>query len=104
MSQSNKPVSIMILDKEYLISCEEEEREQLLTAAEYLNDKLDELKKSGKVIGSERIAIMTALNITHEYLAYKRENNDYTDTMDSAIKRLRNKIDGVLVKDRPLAI
>lgn len=94
----------MILDKEYLISCEEEEREQLLTAAEYLNDKLDELKKSGKVIGSERIAIMTALNITHEYLAYKRENNDYTDTMDSAIKRLRNKIDGVLVKDRPLAI
>ncbi len=104
MTQDSKPVSINLLDKEYLISCEENEREQLHTAVEFLNNKMQELKNSGKVIGTERIAVMTALNITHELLAYKQENDDYTYTMDTTIRRLQSKINDALIKDRQLEI
>ncbi len=104
MTQDSKPVSINLLDKEYLISCAENERELLHTAVEFLNNKMQELKNSGKVIGTERIAVMTALNITHELLAYKQENDDYTYTMDTTIRRLQSKINDALIKDRQLEI
>jgi cell division protein ZapA len=97
-----KPVSVTILDKEYLISCSDEEREQLHSAVQYLNMKMQEVKNSGKVIGSERVAVMTALNIAHELLAFKRENDTYANNLDDTIKRLRNKIDEALTNGRQL--
>ena len=65
---ASKPVSFTILDKEYLISCNEQEREALHRAIELLNRKMKEVKSSGKVIGAERIAVMAALHIAHELL------------------------------------
>ena len=102
MNENGKPVTINILDKEYLISCNEDEREQLHTAVTYLNTKMLDMKNSGRVIGSERIAVMTALNLAHDLLAYKQENDDYTSSVDTAIQRLRNKIDEVLTKGNQL--
>ena len=99
-----KPVSVHILDKEYLISCEDSERDQLHSAVTYLNMKMKEVKDSGKVIGAERIAVMTALNIAHELLAYKRENDDYTTTIDKTVQRLRNKLDEALTNGKQLEI
>lgn len=99
-----KPVAVRILDKEYLISCDDNEREQLHTAITFLNMKMKELKESGKVIGAERIAVMTALNIAHELLAYKRQNADYTDSIDKTIQRLRNKLDEALTNGKQLEI
>ena len=96
MTQS-RPVRVSILDKEYLISCPDDEREQLHGVVDFLNEKLLEVKDSGNVIGTERIVIMTALNIANELLAYKRKNKDYTESVDSTVKRLQTKIDGVLV-------
>ena len=102
MNENGKPVTIKILDKEYLISCTEEEREQLHTSVDYLNAKMTEMKNSGRVIGAERIAVMTALNLAHELLAYKQENEDYTSTIDSAVQRLKGKIDEALIKGRQM--
>jgi len=97
-----KPVKVTILDKEYLISCTDNEREQLNNAVTFLNMKMQEVKNSGKVIGSERVAVMTALNIANELLASKRENDSYTNSIDAAVQRLRNKIDEALVHGRQL--
>ncbi len=102
MKENGNPVTINILDKEYLISCNEDEREQLHTAVTYLNTKMLDMKNSGRVIGSERIAVMTALNLAHDLLAYKQENDDYTSSVDTTIQRLRNKIDEVLTKGNQL--
>lgn len=96
MTQS-RPVRVSILDKEYLISCPDDEREQLHGVVDFLNEKLLEVKDSGNVIGTDRIVIMTALNLANELLAYKRKNKDYTESVDSTVKRLQTKIDGVLV-------
>ena len=56
-----KPVPVSILDKEYLISCPEDEREQLYAVVEFVNEKLHEVKNSGNVIGTERIVITLSL-------------------------------------------
>ena len=56
------------MGKEYRIACPAEERDNLLASAKLLNEKLDEIKKGGAVIGTERIAIMAALNMSHEVL------------------------------------
>lgn len=66
--------------------------------------KMKEVKDSGKVIGSERVAVMTALNISHELLAYKRTNADYTTAIDKTIQRLKNKLDEALSNGKQLEI
>ena len=99
-----KPVSFTILDKEYLISCNEQEREMLHRAIELLNKKIRDVKASGKVIGSERIAVMAALYVAHELLEYKQRNESYTSNVDSLIRRLQNKIDDALVKGKQMEI
>ena len=101
---ASKPVSFTILDKEYLISCNEQERDALHRAIELLNRKMREVKTSGKVIGSERIAVMAALHIAHELLEYKQRNESYTSNVDSLIRRLQNKIDDALVKGKQMEI
>ncbi len=95
----DKPIPVSILDKEYLISCPEDEREQLYAVVEFVNEKLLEVKSSGNVIGTERIVIMAALNIANELIAYKRRNKDYTESVGSVVQRLQTKIDGILTKD-----
>lgn len=102
MSDTLRPITVTILDKEYLISCSDDEREQLHNAAAFLNQKMLELKRGGKIIGTERIAVMTALNITHELLACKRQTEDYSVSVDSTIRRLQSKIDEALTKGAAL--
>ena len=68
---SAKPVSFTILDKEYLINVSDEDRDGLNRAIDLLDKKMREVKSSGKVIGTERIAVMAALHIAHELMEYK---------------------------------
>ncbi len=104
MNDVSKPVNVTILDKEYLISCTDDERDLLHRAIELLNLKMREVKSSGNVIGSERIAVMAALHIAHELLQYKDRNESYNSNIDSLIRRLQTKIDDALVHGKQLEI
>ena len=74
MAESAKTIEISILGRSYKIACEEGEREALMQAVAYLDGKMDEIKKGGKVNGTDRIAVMAALNIAHEFLTTKLGN------------------------------
>ncbi len=82
MSSSNS-VTVQILDKEYSIICPPEERSNLVSAARYLDGKMREIRSSGKVIGADRIAVMAALNITHDLL----HNQERPDVLASGTNR-----------------
>ncbi|HZF23118.1 MAG TPA: cell division protein ZapA [Burkholderiales bacterium] len=69
MSKEARGLDVNIMGREFRVSCTEEERRDLLKAVDYLNDKMREIRDTGKVIGVERIAIMAALNISHEFLS-----------------------------------
>lgn len=96
MSDEERAISIHILGKEYLIACDEREQALLKNAATLLNDKMSEIKNSGKIIGSERITVLAALNIAYELLDYKKSKEDYSETMEEVMQRLKNKVDQAL--------
>lgn len=71
MSADPKGLQISIMGREFRVACQENEQKGLLEAVGYLNRKMLEIRDHGKVIGIERIAIMAALNIAHEFLSTK---------------------------------
>jgi cell division protein ZapA len=71
MSADPKGLQISIMGREFRVACQENEQKGLLEAVDYLNRKMLEIRDHGKVIGIERIAIMAALNIAHEFLSTK---------------------------------
>lgn len=73
MSKEAKGLDVNIMGREFRVSCTEEERRDLLKAVDYLNAKMREIRDTGRIIGVERIAIMAALNITHEYLSSRMD-------------------------------
>ncbi|CAE6950155.1 MULTISPECIES: cell division protein ZapA [Pseudomonas] len=98
MSQSNT-VNVQILDKEYCIACPADERANLEGAARYLDGKMREIRSSGKVIGADRIAVMAALNITHELL-HKQQNLDYqSSSTKEHVRTLLERVDQALAAD-----
>lgn len=98
MSDEVKPITVTILDKDYLVGCKEDEREALFASVQFLNKKMIEQRDSGKVIGSERIAVMVALNIAHEYLEYRRNNESLTTDLGAGIARIQSKIADALTR------
>jgi cell division protein ZapA len=92
MSENNVPVTITILDKEYRIACPIDEKDGLLASADYLNRQIKEIRNSGKVVGADRIAVLAALNITHELLAQRTQ----TENIGVRINKLRNRLSTVL--------
>jgi len=74
-----KGVDVNIMGRDFTVSCTEEERPGLINAVNFLDKKMRDIRDSGKVIGVERIAIMTALNLSHELLNSKSGNVDVGD-------------------------
>jgi cell division protein ZapA len=69
MNQKAKTLDVTIMGRTYKVACSEEERNALLSAVAYLDRKMTEIKTAGRVASAERIAVMAALNITHELLS-----------------------------------
>jgi cell division protein ZapA len=73
-------LTINLLGRELRVACPEGEERQLLASVDYLNRKLKEMRDVGKVVGNERIALMTALNVAHEYLSQQKTPSGGVDT------------------------
>lgn len=67
MSEQNT-LEVKILDKEYLVACPEDKQQALRDASMQLDSKMREIRSSGKIFGSERIAVMAALNLTYDLM------------------------------------
>ena len=90
--QTATTVAITILDKEFLINCPEESKDELLLSAKLLDQRMRQVRQSGKVHGMERIAIMTALNLSYELLGMQRAN----EQADRQARALAERVDQVL--------
>jgi cell division protein ZapA len=71
MADGPNTIEVSLLGRTYRVACEEGERESLLQAVAYLDSKMNEIRKAGKVMGAERIAVMAALNVAHELLGMR---------------------------------
>ena len=104
MSRPNT-VGVDILDKEYQVACPPNEEIALANAARYLDQHMRDIRSTGKVIGLERVAIMAALNISHELLALKSgDNPTETSQEQERLSTLNSQLDEVLYQLRQLEI
>ena len=102
MADGAKTIEISILGRNYKIACEEGEREALLEAVAYLDGKMSEIRKAGKVNGTDRIAVMAALNIAHEFLSIKLGNGFDIGQAKRRISLIEAKLDEVLAQQDKL--
>jgi cell division protein ZapA len=88
-------VTVNILDKDYQVACPPEERDALIMAARDLDSRMRVIRNSGNIIGLERIAVMAALNLSHELL--QAEGQTAPQTVDGdQLQRLCDKLDQAL--------
>jgi len=95
---ANETVFVKILDKEYQVACPREERQALIESAQLLDERMRAIRGSGAVIGLERMAVMAALNLSHELLQAKSgvEPASHSGVDRADLARLNDKIERVL--------
>ncbi len=98
-------VTVRILDKDYQVACPAEQEAELLVSAKYLDKQMRTIRDTGKVIGLERIAVMAALNISHELLRASEEPEpaELPPSVES-VQRINRKLDDALYQLRQLEI
>lgn len=104
---SNHTVTVSILDKDYQVACPREQEAELVVSASYLDKQMRNIRDTGKVIGLERIAVMAALNISHELLKASEASTTGADGQaidDDTFRHLNRKIDEALYQLRQLEI
>jgi cell division protein ZapA len=104
VSPASGPVSIHILDKEYLIACQPEERDDLVAAATYLNVRLREIREGGKVIGTERQVMMAALNMANELSKSKAREQRFNADTGTRVKNMRERVERALQHGKQLEL
>jgi len=87
-----KGVDVNIMGRDFTVSCTDEERPGLINAVNFLDKKMRDIRDSGKVVGAERIAIMTALNLAHELLNSKSGSVDVGD-IKRRVTQMQDQID-----------
>ena len=102
MPTSAKTIDITILGRSYKVACEDGERDALMRTAAYLDGKMGEIRKAGKISGTERIAVMAALNIAHELLTTKLGGGFDIGEAKRRIAAVEAKLDTVLAKQEKL--
>jgi len=102
MADGAKTIEVSVLGRNYRIACEDGERAALLEAVAYLDGKMAAIKKAGKVTGTDRIAVMAALNIAHELLSTRLGGDFDVGQAKRRISQIEAKLDEALAKQENL--
>jgi len=97
-------VSVKILDKEYQVACQPEEVDELTASARYLDKQMKTIRDTGKVLGLDRVAVMAALNVTHDYLKVRGEHSGTSKDVDKKLGELLARVTRALADARQLSL
>jgi len=93
---TSETISVDILDREYQFACPAEERKALKAAAVFLDERMRSIKGAGRLMALERIAVMTALNLSDELLKLQNNEKYRQENVDSRIRLLVNELEDAL--------
>ncbi|MFT6295704.1 MAG: cell division protein ZapA [Glaciecola sp.] len=102
--QQSTSVQVKILDKDYQVNCPPSDQEALMKSARYLDENMRKIKGRGNIHGAEKIAVMAALNITHDMLRKNRLISETRHVTAQQIKGIEDKIDVAIASTRQLEI
>jgi cell division protein ZapA len=101
MSESTT-VSVKILDKEYQVSCQQDEVDALTASARYLDQQMRNIRESGKVFGLDRIAVMAALNLANELLQKRHSVEEVQRESQQHLRHLTERVTEALAEHKQL--
>ncbi len=93
---TTEQLNVTILGRDYRLSCVPEEKDALLAAVAYVDNKMSEVRDGSKVVGTDRIAVLAALNIANELLSQRAPNGSGSDLAFGEFKRRIQSINAVL--------
>lgn len=99
---SAKTVQIKILDKDYGVACGPDEEAELQESARLLDERMRDIRRTGKIVGTERIAVMAALNIAHELVKAQTEIKQNQQITERHLSRINEKIEQALANARQM--
>lgn len=97
-------VSVRILEKEYQFACPAEEKNDLIRSAEYLNARMKQIRDSGNVVGTDRIAVMAALNLANDLLKGRVRDQSLEAHVGTRLKTLRERVESALEDGKQLEL
>ncbi|KGM51594.1 cell division ZapA family protein [Lysobacter concretionis Ko07 = DSM 16239] len=92
---ANQPVVIRLLDREYTVGCEPDERDSLQAAAKLLDSKMREIRGGNRMAALDRVAVLAALNLAHELQQVRAENSGRDRELTRTLGDLNRKLDGL---------
>lgn len=94
---SSEAVSIRILDREYTVGVEPDERDSLVAAARLLEQRMRDVRGANRMAAIDRVAVLAALNLAHELQQLRDENGrrerELTRTLDALQRKLDQFVD-----------
>ena len=90
---ASEPVSVIILEREFLVACTADERPGLIAAAHYLDSKMREMRNAARGAGLDRVAILAALNISHELLDARQQASTESTRLAEKLLALNTKLE-----------
>jgi cell division protein ZapA len=97
-------VTVHILEKEYQVACPADQKDALRESAWQLDQQMRKIKQSGKILGLERIAVMSALNTTYELLHGSTPVSQNHAVTQRDIDQLNKKLDEAMYRLRQIEI
>jgi cell division protein ZapA len=92
---SSEPVAIRVLDREYTVGVEPEERDSLIAAAKLLDGKMREVRGANRMAAVDRVAVLAALNLAHELQQLRDENGARDRELARTLDGLQRKLDAL---------
>jgi cell division protein ZapA len=102
VSEEPVGVTIKVLDKDYRIACPPHEQEGLMASARLLDGRMREIRQTGRVIGSDRIAVLAALNLAHELVQLQRGQGGQDTETTRRLSQIQERVAAALSGEAPL--
>ncbi|MES2770432.1 MAG: cell division protein ZapA [Pseudomonadota bacterium] len=92
MAKQSNFLDIVLLNKEYRVACPPEEHGALLAAVAYVDEKMRDIAEKTKSNVTERIAVMVALNVAHDYLSLQAAEPGAQTSLSNASEASTNNL------------
>lgn len=92
---TSEPASIRVLDREYTVGVEPDERDSLMTAAKLLDARMREVRGANRMAAVDRVAVLAALNFAHELQQLREQSERRDRELASTVGELQRKLDAL---------
>jgi cell division protein ZapA len=93
VSKASEPVTIRVLDREYTVGVEPDERDSLVAAAKLLDNKMREIRGGNKLAAVDRIAVLAALNLAHELQQIRGDTDRRERELAKTVGAMQRRLD-----------